>query len=215
VTNSLAAVQAENGLWRALWAVAVDEAYNAKDAVRRTGEIVCSEREVVEVYFEYHPEMKRWAERHIQDGTREAAIHELRAELAKVRAIRAERRRPRNPTPAPAEDPDDWMAPFKSGPAIWPTSLQPPTIEGVVEPGAPGAGVDKIHRKIGGKAVEREFNNWLETLPKLPTKKQADAWAIANKFSTAVVRPSRSWRVRRGRHYDLHCVRVEVTLRDR
>jgi hypothetical protein len=85
MTNSLAAVQAENGLRRQLWIVTLDEAYNAKDAVRRTEEITqLAEHEVVEVYGKYHPEMKRWADGHIQDGTCEAAIHEMRAEPAQA-----------------------------------------------------------------------------------------------------------------------------------
>jgi hypothetical protein len=127
--KSIAKIQAKNGLWRALWEVAVDEAYTARDSQRRTDEINgLSERAVVDVYFSYHPEMREWADNHVKDGTYEAGINELRDRLEAVRAQRAaDSERVRQvyrdgvPTAPVPDDPNDWMAPFKSGPAIWPT----------------------------------------------------------------------------------------------
>ncbi len=135
--KTIAEIQAKNGLWRALWEVAVDEAYTARDSQRRTDEINgLPERGVVDVYLTYHPEMREWADNHIKAGTCEAGINELRETLQVVRVQRAADRQraqqlyldgvPTAPVPA---DPDDWMAPFKSGPAIWPTNPPPLVIE--------------------------------------------------------------------------------------
>lgn len=88
--NPLERLQAENGLWHELWAVAIDEAGAAKDSVRRVAEIDgLSEREVVDVYFTYHPEMKRWAEAHINGGTCVEGMHELSEGLKVTRERRA------------------------------------------------------------------------------------------------------------------------------
>lgn len=125
--GSLAAIQAENGLWHELWLVALDEAQNAKDAKRRMDEIAgLTESQVVDVYFSYRPKMKSWAEGHIAAGTCEEAIQELRAyfkEMKKARAAqRAEqaklaRMRPEEICAPPREDAPDWMKPFMLGPA--------------------------------------------------------------------------------------------------
>ena len=125
--KTIAKIQAKNGLWHALWEVAVDEANNAKDSQRRIDEISgLPERGVVDVYFTYCPEMREWAENHVTAGTCEAGINELRRRLQAVRVQRAADRqqaqqRYRDGAPTAPVPPDDWMAPFKSGPAIWST----------------------------------------------------------------------------------------------
>lgn len=124
--GSLAAIQAENGLWHELWLVALDEACNAQDAKRRMEEIAgLSQRQVVDRYFSYNPLIKRWADAHIAAGTCEEAIQELQAsfkEMKKARsAQRAEqaklaRMRPEEICAPPREDAPDWMRPFMLGP---------------------------------------------------------------------------------------------------
>ncbi len=120
--KTLAQVQAQNGLWDELWQVAVDEAYNANDAVRRMAEIAgrCK-RDVVEAYFNYHPEMRDWAAEQVATGTCESAIHELRAMLKRTRELRAEQRAARAQVRVycepPPDDAPDWMKPFMLGPA--------------------------------------------------------------------------------------------------
>jgi hypothetical protein len=130
--KTIAEIQAKNGLWHALWEVAVDEANNAKDSQRRIDEINgLPERGVVDVYFTYHPEMREWTENHVTAGTCEAGINELRERLQVVRVQRAADRqraqqRYRDGVPTAPVPPDDWMAPFKSGPAIW--RINPPPL---------------------------------------------------------------------------------------
>jgi hypothetical protein len=137
--NSLRALQAENGLQHQLWLVALDEAYAAKDADRRLNELIgLPEHAVVEVYFEYHPEMKRWANDHISTGTYKVAIYELRVELVHVGAKRRAQRRvhdgPR-PTPVAPNPTLDWMKPFQSGPAKIKTPPGPDPLSGDFFPG--------------------------------------------------------------------------------
>ena len=164
--KTIAEIQAKNGLWHALWEVAVDEANNAKDSKRRIDEINgLPERGVVDVCFAYHPEMLEWADNHVTDGTCEAGINELRERLQAVRVQRAadrqqaqQRYRDGVPTaPVPA-DPDDWMAPFKSGPAIWST----PSIEGAaVETSAVQQSVIVQRPMIEGAAQPNKGTNKL------------------------------------------------------
>ncbi len=95
--NSLAAIQAENALFDELYQDALRDAYGAKDALRRMEEIAgLPQRDVVEVYFRYHPEMKRWAEAHIAAATCEQAMRELQADLAEKRKLRAAQRAQRD-----------------------------------------------------------------------------------------------------------------------
>lgn len=114
--NSLAAVLAKNGLWHQLWLVALDEFY----ALRRIEEIQgLPETAVVDAYFRYHPEIREWAEAHVRAGTCETAERELRQQFE---AVKDSRRRQREATSGGLKErtpnPNDWMAPFRSGPAI-------------------------------------------------------------------------------------------------
>jgi hypothetical protein len=128
--GSLAALRAENGLWHELWLVALDEAYNAKDAKRRMDEIAgLAENQVVDVYFSYHPKMKSWAEGHIAAGTCEEAIQELRANSKETKKARAAQRadqvklatmRAEEICAPPRDDAPAWMRPFMLGPAQFP-----------------------------------------------------------------------------------------------
>jgi hypothetical protein len=59
--GSIAALQAENGLWAELWLIALSDAYSAKDSRRRLREIdSLSHREAAKVWFRYNPGMKEW-----------------------------------------------------------------------------------------------------------------------------------------------------------
>jgi hypothetical protein len=136
--GSLAALLAENGLWHELWLVALDEAYNAKDAKRRMDEIAgLAENQVVDVYFSYYPKMKRWADDHVASGTCEQAIQELRASLKEMRKARAAQRaeqaklwrmRPEEMC-APVQGGLDWMRPFMLGPVQFPQGTELETVE--------------------------------------------------------------------------------------
>jgi hypothetical protein len=133
-TNTLSRVQAECGLLDELWLVAVDEACTAKDAGRRTNELLSlSKLDVVDRYFSYHPGMKRWAEDHVKAGTCEAAIRELQVQRMHLRARRAAERREQSGRPVSEGYPDpslDWMKSFRSGPSKIEPVPEPDPLDG-------------------------------------------------------------------------------------
>jgi hypothetical protein len=188
--STLAAVLAKDGLWRQLWLIAVDEAYNAKDSLRRFSEINGRlGRDVVEVYFTYHPEMREWAEDHVKAGTCEAAIIELQETLKAVRAQRsADRQRVQEHTQrglptAPIDDQDDWMARFESGPAIWPTYRPRPS---VIEE-APVARPAVVMTPIRPKGTDQALQTWVrERVGAWPDDQvaptEAADWAAAKEY---------------------------------
>ncbi len=151
---TLAQIQAENGLWNCLWQVALDEAYNSKDAKRRFDEISgLPERAVVEMYFGYHPEMKRWAEEHMMAGTCEAAVTELQKQLQSTHRVRAEQRAvqtlaaPEHHLAPAVELAGDWMDAYLSGPALFPSTPAEEAVKPKARKFVPVATVELVMRK--------------------------------------------------------------------
>jgi hypothetical protein len=161
-TLTLTQIQAENGLWYRLWQVAVDEAYNSKDAKRRCDEISgLPERAVVAMYFGYHPEMKRWAEANMTAGTCEAALAELHKRLQNTHRVRAEQRAvqaqaapEQHSVPAVALS-GDWMDAFMSGPAQFPAQPTADAMKPTARKSVPVATVESFLRKEVAKGPPR------------------------------------------------------------
>ena len=202
--STLAQVQAEEGLIAAVWRVAVDEAYSARDAARRMGALqALSQDQVVEAYFAEHPAMKRWVERHIAAGTAAAGVHELEAELARTRATRTEQRQRdeemlRAPLPpAPESMRDSWRAPFTSGPAVFPVLAEPPPPAPAPAGSTPTAATTGPTQEYSPAALGAWFMLRVATWPSgvpFPSevKDLAAAEAVFGKISRLKFRPIRN-----------------------
>jgi hypothetical protein len=87
--TSFVRAQDERELRYEIWLLAVQEAYVAKDGVRRMQEMQGkSELQLVEYYLAANPEIQRWVNRNIELGTCAAAVAELRDKKERFRQAR-------------------------------------------------------------------------------------------------------------------------------
>jgi hypothetical protein len=90
--TSFGRAQDERELMDEIWLLAVSEAYGAKDGARRMGEMAGRSRlDVIEMYFDENPEVKRWVDRNMKVGTCSAAVSELREKEQRYKQWQQER----------------------------------------------------------------------------------------------------------------------------
>jgi hypothetical protein len=179
---SLAALQAENGFRDGLFRAALDEAYTAKDASRRMGEIQGLARDqIVERYLDEHPALRRWAEQHIAAGTCEKALAELEATLTETRRRRLEAKEELRLQLRTTSNPavpvvGDWMDEFMSGPAQWPTTQTAPPLPGTVKKPIAIAELKRFLERpeIAAQSRSEQKKAIAEEFGRLPTKQQLE-----------------------------------------
>jgi len=115
-TYSLERVRDETALIDEIWFTALDAAYSR----HLTHLVQCPSRDgVIAWYFKEYPGMKRFVDKHIEDGTCAAAVAELRAGLEELRQTRQKQNEEQQkeqqvvPSSPSRKHVLDWLKPFR------------------------------------------------------------------------------------------------------
>ncbi len=167
--GSFERVRDERELTDEIWLLAVDAAYQRNLMHLVQG---LSRSDVLAWYFGEYPEMRRFVDRHIEAGTCDAAVAELRIESEKFRQWRIDQMGPIHSSPR-----SEWMKPFRMEPKEIPTRAK---IE------LTASQKPKQTNLAVRKWMEDRVSNWPDN--KTPPSEQEDWEAVRRHFESGLTR---------------------------